>query len=51
MVALFSDVIKSRRAKTASGAATEEKTDLLQVRPRVDDGFLDAEGKRRCGMG
>eukprot|EP00752_Nemacystus_decipiens_P012521 g11089.t1 len=31
MVALMSDVIKSRRAETAPDAATEEKTDLLQV--------------------
>eukprot|EP00903_Cladosiphon_okamuranus_P015547 g14353.t1 len=31
MVTLLSDVIRSRRAETASGAATEEKTDLLQV--------------------
>eukprot|EP00752_Nemacystus_decipiens_P012523 g11091.t1 len=31
LVALLSDVIKSRRAETVSGAATEESTDLLQV--------------------
>eukprot|EP00752_Nemacystus_decipiens_P012524 g11092.t1 len=31
MITLLSGVIKSRRAEQASGAATEEKTDLLQV--------------------
>lgn len=31
MVALFSDVIKARRAEKESGAATAEKTDILQV--------------------
>ena len=31
MVALFSDIISKRRAEKASGAATEETTDLLQA--------------------
>eukprot|EP00903_Cladosiphon_okamuranus_P022107 g20329.t1 len=31
MVALFSDIIKSRRAAKAAGTVTEEKTDMLQV--------------------
>ena len=31
MVALFSEVIKARRAEKESGAATAEKTDILQV--------------------
>ena len=33
MVTLLSDVIRSRRAEQASGTATVEKTDLLQVSP------------------
>lgn len=35
MTALFSDVIRRRRAEKASGAATVEKTDVLQVRPPI----------------
>eukprot|EP00903_Cladosiphon_okamuranus_P006258 g6141.t1 len=31
MVALFSDIIKSRRTAKAAGTVTEEKTDMLQV--------------------